>query len=193
MSKNIPHTSFKRKFKSRRKIQQSFFRWLRINQHLFRIPLQIEQRSDKLVEASFIGIISTISATLTWEINVAVMHDQNCWDLLASFDALPIKTPGASSYYCDICNPNDRKHFLSREEIWEAEIFVPFLEWVNNNLAVNTHIELQRVNSTTSARLCKVDDENQCDSFCRLKVHNDTHLMTFNLRKYNGNEAYLST
>lgn len=36
---------------------------------------------------------------------------------------------------CDLCPEDTRPVYPSRETLWQAEIFEPFLNWVNDELA----------------------------------------------------------
>jgi hypothetical protein len=40
-----------------------------------------------------------------------------------------------NGYVCDECPEDDRPVFPSREALWRAEVFEPFLAWVNRELA----------------------------------------------------------
>ena len=81
-------------------------------------------------------------------------------DLLASFEAEPIR--GKNGYYCGLCPQEDRGSYASRDEIWRDEIFNPFLNWVNNQLATASYIEFYEQTSYTAAKLISVQTSSNC-------------------------------
>jgi hypothetical protein len=150
------------KMKSRRRIQRAFLSWLVKNHHLLTIDLIIESRTDEILRFSFEGINSSICGALnTYEINVWVEWNNYCWDTIFSFESAPIR--GANGFFCKFC----RDHFLhdfpdcqfdeiyrAREEIWEKDIFHPFLEWINVELAPAKYLGLfGKPNYVTTAKL----------------------------------------
>ena len=50
-----------------------------------------------------------------------------------SLEAVPKRVPGG--YVCDLCPPGSRPVFPNRPSLWTAELFEPFLQWVNEGLA----------------------------------------------------------
>lgn len=65
-------------------------------------------------------------------IGVSVYWQDFCWDLLVCFDAAPV--PTANGYCCALCQPEFRTYYANREALWQAELFDPFLDWLNNKL-----------------------------------------------------------
>lgn len=95
--------------------------------------MELLKRTDACLSIGFCGISGAVTACLTYdEINVIVQWQGTYWDSLLSLDALPKRVP--SGYVCDLCPEDDRPVFSSPEAIWRAEIFEPFLEWVNHDL-----------------------------------------------------------
>ena len=133
------------KVKVRPRIQRAFFRWLAQNQNRLVLELFIENRTDRYVEFSFVGVNGTISATLNgYEIYVSAKLKGECWDLLGDWDSSPIHCP--SGYFCKSCrdhfitnNPSNEftRFFSSREAVWVDDIFEPFLKWINEDLATS--------------------------------------------------------
>ena len=78
------------KVKVRPRIQRAFFSWLIQNRHRLAFDLLIEGRTDHFINFSFIGVNRAISAALTtYEINVSVEWNDECWDLLLSLKSSP--------------------------------------------------------------------------------------------------------
>ena len=131
------------KVKVRPRIQRAFFTWLIQNWHRLAFDLLIEGRTDHFINFSFIGVNRAISAALTtYEINVSVEWNDECWDLLLSLESSPRR--GRTGYFCKCCldyfretNPGEEftRIFPSREAVWVNDIFEPFLNWVNDDLA----------------------------------------------------------
>jgi hypothetical protein len=42
--------------------------------------------------------------------------------------------PTLKGYYCALCIPEYRTYYACREALWQAELFEPFLDWLNNKL-----------------------------------------------------------
>ena len=60
--------------------------------------------------------------------------------MLHFFETYPKRVP--NGYVCDQCPKDDRPVFPSREALWRAEVFEPFLEWVNHDLANSVAVSI---------------------------------------------------
>jgi len=100
---------------------------------------------------SFAGIHPAVRATLTSCLDIPVMFHDECIDLLATFEiAIDHDVRG---YCCTLCSAYDRKFFPTREALWIAEIFEPFLDWSNIQLAEANFLEIIENPNMTSAKL----------------------------------------
>lgn len=118
----------------RRRIQRAFYQWLMESGEAFAIPVAVCRRRARYLECRLAGISNALKITLTsFDLVVAAEMDGECWDLLASFDAVPKKI--SEGYECTLCDPETRPSYPSREAIWREEIFEPFRNWVNDKLA----------------------------------------------------------
>ena len=118
----------------RRRMHKAFLKWHAENQARFVVRLELLKRTDDCLDIGFRGISRVLSATVTDdEIIVAVNWDGICWDLLQDFETYPKRVPGG--YVCRECPANIRPVFPSRSGLWRAEVFEPFLQWVNQDLA----------------------------------------------------------
>ena len=98
------------------------------------------------------GQDSKIEVVLTrWEINVAVIHEGECWDLLTSLETIPELAP-SGFYYCLLCK-EPPEYFVSREVLWQVHLFEPFLEWLNTTLISKPKVELHQSGGATWATL----------------------------------------
>jgi hypothetical protein len=159
------------KIKSRRRIQRAFLSWLDKNHHLFAIGVVVESRTDSSLIFSFEGINCAIRGLLnTHELDVWVEWNGYCWDYIFSFDSAPMRTP--DGFVCKLCrdyflDKNPDKQFdaiyRSREEIWKKDIFEPFLEWVNSELAPAKFIGLfGETDHATTVRLLGAPPHGGC-------------------------------
>jgi len=132
--------------KVRPRIQRAFISWLEQSRSRFITPIRISKRTKDFIELDFINSNLLFSATLTsWEINVSINWQGECWDLLVCFEAIPQLT--SDGYVCslclpELCWPNARTTYANREQLWKDHLFEPFLEWVNNKLAISPWIEI---------------------------------------------------
>lgn len=148
----------KKQPKARRRIHRAFLEWLRKNRHRFLVPIEIRHRTDRTIELAFAGYHPCLSAYLSsWCIDIPASWRGQCLDLLGSFEADP--SPVAGGYHCLLCSPEDRQIFISRDALWTAEVFEPFLEWVNQALAPANWIALYDFGSMTMAKLRKTQPE----------------------------------
>ena len=125
----------KRYPKARRRLHRAFLNWLAVNHDRFAIPLRIIEREDRFIRLGLVGIIPALEVSVTtWEINLVVRWQGDWWDMLISFEALPKRVAGG--YHCNLCVPEAKQLWPSREAIWLDHLFNPLLEWVNTELAV---------------------------------------------------------
>lgn len=159
MPKNTRHRHHSQQ-KPRRRIQRAFIAWLYANKHRFSYKLQIHRRTDRIIEMSFAGINPAVTAILARSIDIPVILHNECMDLLASFETDPARD--ATGYYCALYTACDRQYFATREALWITEIFEPFLDWVNKELAAANFLEIFETPGITFAKLHKL----QPDAFC---------------------------
>jgi hypothetical protein len=119
---------------ARRPFHKAFFRWYAMNEEGFAIKLELLKRTDTCLDIGFCKIDRVVTAGLTDdEINVYINWQGTFWDMFDGFETYPRRVP--NGYVCDQCPENDRPVFPSREALWRAEVFEPFLVWVNDRLA----------------------------------------------------------
>ncbi len=142
-------------------IQRAFLSWLDMNHERFDVKIRLGARTDAVQEFSFAGIVGAISGAVTpYEINVYVIHEGDCWDLLLSLDAYPKRTRGG--FFCADCAPDARAFFPDRPALWADHLFEPLLQWVNESLATAKWLALfGNPNEVAYARLLAGDDASQ--------------------------------
>lgn len=53
--------------------------------------------------------------------------------------------PTAKGYCCALYQPEHRTYYANREALWQAELFGPFLSWLNAKLYPATWLGLYRI------------------------------------------------
>jgi hypothetical protein len=140
--------------------QKAFLQWFSETAPRFAVPVQIKEPNDRLgstiqdrtedagsLHLEFTGNPALSAALINSEINITVEWQGECWDFLLSLDVLPKET--ADGYVCGYClsampsdsrsagtKPEERTIFPSLEALWRDHLFEPFLQWVNEKLAV---------------------------------------------------------
>ena len=118
----------------RRRVHGAFFQWYAASEQRFAIKLELLKRTDTCLEIGFRKFNRVVTATLVdGEMSIPVIWEGICWDVLCWFETYPKRIPGG--YVCDECPEDTRPIFPTREALWRAEVFEPFLEWVNSDLA----------------------------------------------------------
>lgn len=123
-----------KELKRRRRWQKAFFEWYGDNEERFAIKLELLRRTDTHLDVGFRGISRVITACIICdEITISVEWQGFFWDILRDFETYPQRVP--NGYVCSECPEDNRPVFSSREALWRAEVFEPFLKWVNHDLA----------------------------------------------------------
>jgi hypothetical protein len=156
ISSGINHKLKSRFPKVRQKNQRAFLAWLCEHQSSFKRPLQFVRRKDDYLEMSIPGLNPSLNIYLSCEISVSVNWQGCCWDLLVCFDTVPRHS--ADDYYCALYEPEYRTFYANRKALWQAELFDPFLNWLNNKLFLAKWLGLYRVKGGTWAELLDEPD-----------------------------------
>jgi hypothetical protein len=123
-----------RRLHCRRRAQRAFVHWYAANEERFAIKLELLKRTDDFLEIGFCKFNRIVTAILARnEISIPVTWKDDCWDIIAGFETYPKRVAGG--YVCRACPEDRRPVFPSREALWRAEVFEPFLKWVNDSLA----------------------------------------------------------
>lgn len=123
-------------------IQKVFGRWLSRNRPHFRFQPIIVKVRRKHLRLRFAGISQKVSCTITKSgVVVSVSHHGEFWDIVADFDAV-LERRSPEGYYCDLCMPQERRFFATREELLTRHSFDALLEWVNEELSESAWVYL---------------------------------------------------
>jgi len=139
----------------RRRWQREFFDWYRANECRFAIKLKLLKCDSDHLDIGFYEIDRVITATVVCntmsyhsgdivehhhgfcEITVNVWWLGEHWDIIEEYNTYPEKVAGG--YACGECRrfrPQDNHPiFDSPGDLRRAEVFEPFLAWVNCDLA----------------------------------------------------------
>lgn len=155
------------RIKPRRRYHRAFLAWLAANRHRLSIDLAFRGRTDGSMQFSFVGIIPALSVSLSrYDLSIHVTWQEEFWDCLADWDSAPMRF--AWGYACTLCRDNFRhRHpddefaavFRSKAGVWAHDIFEPFLEWVNYDLANARVLRLSSYHGATWARLVTAQNE----------------------------------
>lgn len=134
--------------KVRSRIEKAFIAWYRNHEKEWERPLYLLNRKDGEMSFTLPGLNPNLRIFLhdwnfgtylnarsyrdAWEFGICLEWQGQIWDVLMSFIALSERTP--NGYYNRFTWPDDRKLYSSREALWEAELFEPLWNWLNNKL-----------------------------------------------------------
>ena len=129
-----------------------FRNWLASARRRLKISIQITGRSGSSLDMKFGGIAPQLNVYLhSWELGVAVIHRQDCWDLIAVNETVPQRRNGG--YVCRLCCHRTQKVYSTLGSLWRAHTFEPFLAWVNGTLFPSSWLCLQNHGGATAATL----------------------------------------
>lgn len=111
----------------RPQFQKCFIKWLVQNNGRILAATTIARRTDREMHLQIKGLCDSIQVSLRnhgdfYSLVASVEWMNEIWDLLISFDSFTHPAFGATTTY------------TSREEKWTAELFEPFLHWLNAEL-----------------------------------------------------------
>lgn len=136
-------------------VERYFREWLASARHRLLIPLQIVGRTGSTLNVRFVGITPHLRIYLhAWELGVAVIHHQKCWDLIFAIETYPQRRP--RGYVCRLCcrhGIGPPKIYSTQASLWRAHSFEPFLNWANEKLYPAKWLCLFSTRGMTSASL----------------------------------------
>lgn len=143
--------------KARRRIQRAFLTWLHENRARFlTAPPRVVKRTDQSVDLSLPGLNPVMGISLGRPLVVTVEWQGWFWDLLGDFDVSLHRVPGGYQNWWG--PPESERIYPSREALWIACQFEPFLEWVNTVLFPARWLALYGEGHSTSAWLVAEPD-----------------------------------
>ena len=153
-----------RDIKWRRKWQRDFVAWYLGNETRFKIKLELLRRHDDYLTLAFASLSRVIIVWVTAdEITVSVEWEGELWDYICDFDTSPCRVPGG--YVCSECPEDKRDVYPSRASLRCAEVFEPFLNWVNQQLADSSALSVSgSANEASWVRLIPRSEEEEVEA-----------------------------
>ena len=123
----VPKTQFR--------VARLFLRWLVASRSDFSTPPYVTRRTAEYLDMRFRGLRPNITARLNeWGITIWVEWQGIIWDLIpADFDCVARRY--GQGYGCNLCRPEAREIFATRERLWIKHVFESFQKWCNETLA----------------------------------------------------------
>ena len=138
--------------------QRDFVEWFRENQERFSLPIRLVKRTKISVEISIPGLSPLITFRLSRNsLRVLVHKNGEYFDILAYFDIGTKRQ--MKGFICRFCLPEYQVVYPNLSSLRQAEIYEPFLEWVNKRLATARWIKLYRSSGILGADLIDSDSE----------------------------------
>ena len=138
--------------------RRTYDHWIGINRHRFRFPPRVVESRKQYFTLGFSGIAPELTLGVqSWGGANVYVHDARGvhWDILTDFDVFAERTADGQ-YFCRLCELST--NYPTRAALWEAHIFEPMLEWVNN-LTTDHRLWLYRQPGVTAARLIRIGNE----------------------------------
>ena len=117
-------------------VRRTYDAWIREHARRFRYPPWIVESRKNGFELRFVGLAPQLSFQIRQRSGTAelMIHDERgvYWDIVGDFDLGEVRTPDGL-YRCEWCQ--DGACYPSRAALWEAHVFEPLLDWVNQRTA----------------------------------------------------------
>jgi hypothetical protein len=142
--------------KVRSRIEKAFIAWYPEHEQEWERPLSLLSRKDGemtftlqdlnpnlrifLHDWKFGAYLNARSYRDALEFGICLDWQGQIWSVLMSFVVVPERTP--NGYYDRFTLSDDRKLYSSREALWEAEMFEPLMNWINNRLLPIKRLDL---------------------------------------------------
>lgn len=131
------------------RLHRAFVHWLEDAQHRFVFPIRIVQVRDELITLMLDGHLASDAGYLLGAPslqNISRLPGTNPMPPVARDSETPVwlltgtGTAARSNHgwYCPCCRAAQRRHFPTREALWIAHLFEPFLAHVNQRAARDT-------------------------------------------------------
>ena len=130
-------------------LKSTFGKWYKRHQKRFRYPPLFSKRHWDRIEFVFQGISPRLDCTIDQTgATIWVMHHKEVWDILAEFGTYTGRTVWGD-YCCDLCPPENREFFSSKQALWENHCFEQLLEWINDDLVESRWVALFQIGGCT--------------------------------------------
>ena len=119
-------------------VRRTYEAWIREHARRFRYPPRIQESRKQGFTLGFLGLAPELTFQVrqrrSWGRAELMIHDAHgvYWDILDDFDLVEARTPDGR-YRCDLCA--GCACYPSRAALWEAHVFEPLLDWINQRTA----------------------------------------------------------
>ncbi|MCC7225624.1 MAG: hypothetical protein IT507_02915 [Burkholderiaceae bacterium] len=119
-------------------VRRTYEAWIRKHAWRFRYPPWIKESRRHGFTVRFLGLAPELTFQVrqrrSWGRAEIMIHDAHgvYWDILDDFDLVELRIPDGR-YCCDLCE--GCASYPSRAALWEAHVFEPLLDWVNQRTA----------------------------------------------------------
>jgi hypothetical protein len=136
-------------------LQREFLQWWQERASSLSIALIVLKRTDRMVKIGFAGYPKSLYAILDDSgRTVFIDHASTLWDSLIWFDVAPRRTE--RGYVNNLYHEGDSPSYENRKAMWRAEVFEPFGEWINVDLANASGVALyETAHGSTWAELVR--------------------------------------
>lgn len=147
----------------RPRIQRTFLAWLASAEPRLTRKIQIRRRTDRILYFNFdVGRPALQGWLERGGISVGAFNGDQWYDLI--YDDIVALQRFGGGYVCRFCPPSEQCLYATREDVWIAHLFEPFLTWVNETLAPAQSLalfETEPIHGATWARLIRTPDQNR--------------------------------
>jgi hypothetical protein len=122
----------------------AFMRWASDSINRFALPVFVTAISPSQTDLTIPGMHSALRITLQddTDINIFVTWAAVFWDILASMDVCAELAPDGHGWHNTLLIPEARRLHHSQAECWREDGFEWLLKWINDELALATHLAL---------------------------------------------------
>lgn len=147
----------------RPRIQRAFLAWLASAEPRLMRKIQIRRRADRILYFHFdVGGLALQGWLERGGISIGAFNGNQWYDLIYDDIVAPQRVVG--DYICRFCSPSEQCLYATREDVWIAHLFEPFLTWVNETLAPAQSLalfETEPIHGATWAKLTQTPDQNR--------------------------------
>lgn len=119
-------------------VRRTYDAWIHSHAQRFRYPPWIAESRKHGFTLRFRGLAPQLTFQVrqrrSWGSAELMIHDTNgvYWDIIGDFDLSEVRTADGR-YRCDWCQGG--ADYPSRAALWEAHVFEPLLDWINQRTA----------------------------------------------------------
>lgn len=114
---------------------QDWTRQLTVDKHIYLRPYSFNRLNGHLqlsvagwnARSLRIGVKCVHTQPAYFEVFVAFFKNGECWDMMGSFDAVPVRTPGG--WVCTLCEGEPVARYRSKAQLFSKHVLSEFALW----------------------------------------------------------------